>query len=623
MKWLVAVPAFLLILVCLTPGGRAAQVQPDRVVQVLTGRIERGDRVLYHLPDLKKGNTLYVSVEGTSGNLDPLVALLSPDMDLATLRTSFIAKLEEAVAAGHDPLAMHPELADKFTLAWNDDGGTGYAAAFEFEIPADGEYKLLVRSTLSSDTFGEYRLAIGINVPEVLTGMVQPMGADIAFIDREVSRGGKSVQLLGGTFSADKPTTFYELNTVHAGETLYVFIEKTSDDLVPVIMLGDYGNKPIRSANVAGKEHSARLEYTFPEDGRNYGLKITSRLDDGTVTVGDYRLVVGINAPEVLTGRADVAGVPIVRRPTQVKIGIKLQQITNVNQKEEKFGVVAVVQMRWQDPALAFRPDTCQCRFKYFSGDDFKQYVMSQKIGWPAFTLFNQQGNRWIQNQIVIVWSDGQVLYFERFSTTLQAPDFDFRRFPFDTQQYFIHVDMIFPEELYAFNVLKGFSEIGTQLGEEEWIISDYDTSVSRNIASTGNYTSRFSFGFKAHRHLNYYVFRIFIPIIIILMVSWITFFLRDFSKRVDVSSGTLLVFIAFNFTISDDLPRLGYLTFLDSILVCAFIVTSLSVVFNVYLRRLEVDRKKSFASRIDRYMIWLYPLAYVVAVVGVTLFFS
>ena len=90
----------------------------------------------------------------------------------------------------------------------------------------------------------------------------------------------------------------------------------------------------------------------------------------------------------------------------------------------------------------------------------------------------------------------------------------------------------------------------------------------------------------------------------------------------IEVTSGNLLVFIAFNFTISNDLPRLGYLTFLDTILISTFVVSALVIILNVYLKRLEVRGFQERAHRIDRVVIWLYPLAYLVGGLVVTLLF-
>jgi hypothetical protein len=74
------------------------------------------------------------------------------------------------------------------------------------------------------------------------------------------------------------------------------------------------------------------------------------------------------------------------------------------------------------------------------------------------------------------------------------------------------------------------------------------------------------------------------------------------------------LLFIAFNFTIAGELPRLGYLTLLDVILISTFVITGLVIVFNVILKRLEAAGREALAQRVDRFTIWLYPVAYLVA---------
>ena len=131
-------------------------------------------------------------------------------------------------------------------------------------------------------------------------------------------------------------------------------------------------------------------------------------------------------------------------------------------------------------------------------------------------------------------------------------------------------------------------SGLGKKLGEEAWRLKDSSTTISEVMGIDGELTSRFTLSFVGHRHIDYYVLRIFIPLTVILLVSWATFYLRDFGKRIDVGGANLLVLVAFNFTISDNLPQLGYLTFLDAILVVTFVLTGLVIIVNVAFRRME-----------------------------------
>jgi hypothetical protein len=149
-------------------------------------------------------------------------------------------------------------------------------------------------------------------------------------------------------------------------------------------------------------------------------------------------------------------------------------------------------------------------------------------------------------------------------------------------------------------------------LGEEEWYVTKYDDGVSSVVIAEDTLASQFSFLFLCQRHLSYYIFRIFVPLLLIVAVSWVAFFLKDYAKRVDISEANLLVFITFNFAIGSDLPRLGYLTLLDTMLIVAFVVTTLTVICNVVLKRLDAAGKTDFTQRIDTYILWGYPIFYV-----------
>ena len=591
-------------------------------VQEILGRLRLDDQIYYSLPDLQTGDELYIYAGGVSGNLDPFIALLESKDDPAEVMSAFYADVAELVNEGRDPFASLPTLARHYFLVWNDDGGQGYDAAFSYTIPRDGDYRLLLNS-LIKETFGDYRLLIGINQPDVLSGQAATTGDTLAFYDVEASQSGKAAQEVTGTLDAEHPAVDYRLHGFDAGDTLYVNVVPTSGNLRPVLILKDFGGKAVRSSNLSAQAANASLSYTFENQANNYHLAVGAGCCEGDIpTSGNYKMVVGLNDPEVFSGEVEPIGEPIVRLPTEVEIGIKLQQITGVDQKAENFGAVASLAMRWVDPKLAFRPDSCDCQFKTYTGDSFKDFVRDAQGLWPEFTIYNQQGNRWSQNKVVVSNAEGQVQYLERFSITLQAPDFDFRHFPFDTQQFYIRVDQLFPEEYYVFKDWPGYTEIGDQLGEEEWFITDWDTEITTESVSTESDTSRYSLRIEVKRHIDYYIFRFFIPIFLILVVGWVTYFLKDYVKRVDVTGANLLAFIAYNFTIADDLPRLGYMTFMDAILIATFIVSVFILVYNVFLRRMEIVGRGELAQRIDAVMIWAYPIFYFAATAMVIWYF-
>jgi len=590
-------------------------------VQVLDGRVSAGGLQLYRITGLKKGEILYVHAKTTSGYLDPLIALIRPEVDLNELAREPLDELVRTLSQNHDPIEVTRQVLERYALAGNDDAEGHYYAAFSIAIPADGEYWLAIGSSLVRTSAGAYRLVVGVDEPAVLSGRPESSGPAFVFAEKDAGLLERSVVSVTGELKSNQAVRFYHLADLAPGQTFYAYAEAVDGDLKPVLTLYDYSDKPVAYANFAATESRAALQYQLPRKAERYRLKISSEGPAGTTTAGNFSLVMGLNAPEVLRNEGEPTGRALLREAIPVRIGVKLQQITEVDQKSENYGVVGTLVMHWTDPALAFDPETAQDRFKLFSGDAFGAEMSRRGQLWPQYTVINQQGNRWVQNRVVVIQPSGETVYLERFSTTLQAPDFDFRDFPFDEQKFFIRIDLLTPEWMFVLREIEGYSEVGDKLGEEEWVVTDFATRFSRGEILQRP-VSRFDFEFWAKRHVEYYFFRILLPLSVIIAVSWILFFLKDYAKRVDAAGANLLLFIAFNFAISNDLPRLGYLTFLDTMLISAFLVTAVVLILSVYLRRQDMKGRQTFVAKVDRYVIIFYPLAYIATIATVTLLF-
>jgi hypothetical protein len=593
-----------------------ARAQGAPAVQEILGVISSGEIDIFVLSGLKQGQILYASLENTSGNLDPALALVPASVDLPALIADYRAEVQLLAQTAEHPLAELPALNDRTFLAWDDDSGEGYNAALQFAIPQDGDYILSVAGALTAAgrlTSGHYRLLVGLDAPQVLSGAAASTGAVIAVPNDQLIGAAGRVQEYTASLDANRPSITLPLNDFDPGDTLSVFVEATSGDLTPIMVLRDYGGKPVRLANLTGKDRQGSLEYDLPEGGHAYSLEVNSTPRGGVPTSGEFRLLAGVNAPEVISGAAEPNSADVLHLPTVVEVGLKLQQIVSIDQSNEIMTAVGTLKMTWKDPKLAFSPDDCSCQVKEYTESNFSQFLNETGGDWPDFTFFNQQGNRWTLSRIVEVQPDGSVTYLERFSTNFQL-NFDFAPYPFDVENFYLHVDMLYPEDRYVMTPMEGFSAIDPENGEDEFILTDFDTSVKSVISSRVFPTSRFTFHFSAPRYQVYYIFRIFIPVLLIILISYVTFFLKDFTRRIEVATGNVLLFIAFSWSLAEDYPRMGYLTFLDVIMAITFVINTLVVIYNVYLKWLETKDQRAKAERIDRAADWLYPIVYVAA---------
>src|SRR5512139_348775 len=109
-------PAFaLLIFVLLVSLLQAipAQAQQAPPVQEIMGKINPGGVDIFVLSDLKQGQTLFITLQTTSGNLDPVLSLVPASVDLPKLITTYRAEVQRLIQESDHPMAELPTLNDK------------------------------------------------------------------------------------------------------------------------------------------------------------------------------------------------------------------------------------------------------------------------------------------------------------------------------------------------------------------------------------------------------------------------------------------------------------------------------------------------------------------------------
>jgi hypothetical protein len=99
--------------------------------------------------------------------------------------------------------------------------------------------------------------------------------------------------------------------------------------------------------------------------------------------------------------------------------------------------------------------------------------------------------------------------------------------------------------------------------------------------------------------------------------ITWIVFWLTGPSVRgrLSIAFRGLLIVIAYQFVISGSLPRLPYLTFMDSFLTLSFVLMVLTILQSLLVTRYAQSEQEAAVERLDDASRWLFPIAYLAGI--------
>ena len=186
--------------------------------------------------------------------------------------------------------------------------------------------------------------------------------------------------------------------------------------------------------------------------------------------------------------------------------------------------------------------------------------------------------------------------------------NFDLRNFPFDKQTIeFYLVNRVWPmsDQLtlvsdYTKNELLNFSKINDING---WDIVGNNLSYEPYKGPNDSfYFDGLKIQLEIERKHSYYLYKVIIPILLILMVCWSSLWItpREIESRLTITIVCLLSLIAYNFVIDKEIPKLEYLTVLDWIILVSYVYATIPNFLSIYSHRLFTTNKKKECLKVE-----------------------
>ena len=299
--------------------------------------------------------------------------------------------------------------------------------------------------------------------------------------------------------------------------------------------------------------------------------------------------------PNVRTDVRPNAGGP----PTEVSVGVRMVDLTEINDVAQTLTGDFVIVLVWKDTRLSHL-EGCEIEL-----DDI----------WAPDLVFVNSGQLFPSRpREAGIGPGGKVKYLQRYHGTL-ASYHNLRDFPFDRQNIVISLLPIDWSEkdvkLILDEKVTGRQDI---LNISDWAIEDVNGAIERQYSDIyDHFQSRYDFHIIAQRITDYYIWKVILPLCLIVAMSWSVFWIdpTQFGTQIGLSATTMLTLIAFIFATTNMVPKIGYFTILDFFIVGSTILVFLALLQSLTTTYLVSKAHVELATRIDRICRFAFPLAF------------
>ncbi|KAG5676858.1 hypothetical protein PVAND_006665 [Polypedilum vanderplanki] len=256
--------------------------------------------------------------------------------------------------------------------------------------------------------------------------------------------------------------------------------------------------------------------------------------------------------------------------PVDVYARAYIYFLQNLEAHDLQFKIQALLQLRYVDPRLVFREVAPNKTTPIMGEDDLRKEL------WVPHVFFANERDSGIlgtheKDILTSISPDGTVIISTRLQATLYC-SMDLRKFPFDQQQCKTVLEswMYNGSQVQLHWESKSPLVMGPDQHITEYVLMKTYTNETminadlrdlRHGAFAGNYSS-LSFTVVLARQMGFYLMDYFLPSMMIVSISWVSFWLQadQTAPRVMLGTTTMLTFITLASAQGKTLPKVSYI---------------------------------------------------------------
>ena len=286
---------------------------------------------------------------------------------------------------------------------------------------------------------------------------------------------------------------------------------------------------------------------------------------------------------------------------TEITIGMVVLDIDNIDDASQRYRADLFALVEWQDKRLALPEEQRSGRTRTVSMDD---------IWTPRALIINDRGLTMQLPDFADIDDFGNVLYKQRFTGELAA-DLRYEEFPADTQ--LLPIDIVSyqysPAELRFSSASEIIADPDT-FSAEGWQFKVLEPELGEySIKGVDRTKPRLRFLIEAERNTRYYMWTMFLPMSLIVFMSWTAFWLQPsiVPARIGISTASIFSLMALGFSIRTSLPKIPYMTRADIFVVGCTLMVFLALAVAVIGSRWASSEHEHRALRLNAVARWVY----------------